>query len=110
MQQPPLEQLSEQRPERADARNSNLKQIEYREASMIAFTSVILSQQKRWGAKQFSNAFASSAKEPLSTTTVGSSTNIRWHEGMVSTSAKEGLLRQRGAVLWFTGMPNDSCS
>lgn len=49
-------------------------------------------------------AFSSNSKEPLATTTVGSSTNIRWHEGMVSTTAKEGILKQRGCVLWFTGL------
>lgn len=35
---------------------------------------------------------------------VGQSTNIKWHEGMVSTEAKENLLKQRGCVLWFTGL------
>lgn len=35
---------------------------------------------------------------------VGESTNIKWHEGAVSTSAKETLLGQRGCVLWFTGL------
>jgi adenylyl-sulfate kinase len=35
---------------------------------------------------------------------VGDSTNIKWHEGMVSTSTKEALLKQRGSVLWFTGL------
>lgn len=35
---------------------------------------------------------------------VGDSTNIKWHEGMVSTTTKERLLGQRGAVLWFTGL------
>jgi Mrp family chromosome partitioning ATPase len=35
---------------------------------------------------------------------VGNSTNIKWHEGAVPTSAKEKLLRQRGCVLWFTGL------
>jgi adenylylsulfate kinase len=35
---------------------------------------------------------------------VGSSTNIKWHEGGVSTNAKEQVLQQRGSVLWFTGL------
>jgi adenylylsulfate kinase len=35
---------------------------------------------------------------------VGSSTNIRWHEGAVSREAREGALNQKGAVLWFTGL------
>ena len=39
----------------------------------------------------------------LETTDVGNSTNIRWHETMVSRGDKELLLGQRGCVLWFTG-------
>jgi adenylylsulfate kinase len=35
---------------------------------------------------------------------VGSSTNIRWHEGAVSRDAREAALGQKGAVLWFTGL------
>ena len=35
---------------------------------------------------------------------VGDSTNIKWHETMVSRSDKERLLNQRGCVLWFTGL------
>jgi len=35
---------------------------------------------------------------------VGSSTNIKWHEGAVSTSTKEQILGQKGCVLWFTGL------
>ncbi|KAF8059728.1 APK2 [Scenedesmus sp. PABB004] len=35
---------------------------------------------------------------------VGSSTNIKWHEGGVSTEQKEQLLEQKGCVLWFTGL------
>ncbi|KAI8471145.1 MAG: adenosine 5'-phosphosulfate kinase [Monoraphidium minutum] len=35
---------------------------------------------------------------------VGSSTNIKWHEGAVSTERKEALLGQRGVVVWFTGL------
>lgn len=30
--------------------------------------------------------------------------NIFWHEGEVSRQDREKLLRQRGAVLWFTGL------
>jgi adenylylsulfate kinase len=57
------------------------------------------------GTASLIKAFSATAlKEPLATTTVGSSTNIRWHEGMVSTKAKEHILRQRGCVLWFTGL------
>ena len=35
---------------------------------------------------------------------IGSSTNIKWHEGGVARSAKEELLNQKGCVLWFTGL------
>lgn len=35
---------------------------------------------------------------------VGESTNIKWHETMVSRGDKERLLNQRGCVLWFTGL------
>jgi len=35
---------------------------------------------------------------------VGSSSNIRWHEGAVSREAREAALGQKGAVLWFTGL------
>ena len=35
---------------------------------------------------------------------VGSSTNIRWHEGAVSRDAREAALGQKGCVLWFTGL------
>jgi hypothetical protein len=35
---------------------------------------------------------------------VGSSTNIKWHEGGVPTEDKEKNLNQRGCVLWFTGL------
>jgi adenylylsulfate kinase len=31
-------------------------------------------------------------------------TNITWHEGHVGRRAREELLRQRGATLWFTGL------
>ncbi|GMH34233.1 hypothetical protein BSKO_02067 [Bryopsis sp. KO-2023] len=35
---------------------------------------------------------------------VGSSTNIKWHEGGVSRESKQELLDQRGCILWFTGL------
>lgn len=35
---------------------------------------------------------------------IGSSTNIKWHEGMVARESKERLLGQRGCILWFTGL------
>src|SRR5436305_282208 len=31
-------------------------------------------------------------------------TNITWHEGHVTREERCGLLRQRGATLWFTGL------
>jgi adenylylsulfate kinase len=31
-------------------------------------------------------------------------TNITWHEGHVTRDVRLGLLRQRGATLWFTGL------
>src|SRR3954462_14776185 len=31
-------------------------------------------------------------------------TNITWHEGHVDRPAREKLLRQKGATLWFTGL------
>jgi len=31
-------------------------------------------------------------------------TNITWHEGHVSREQRAGLLRQKGATLWFTGL------
>lgn len=35
---------------------------------------------------------------------VGQATNIKWHETMVTLDDKEKFLRQRGCVLWFTGL------
>ncbi|KAF6253440.1 adenosine 5'-phosphosulfate kinase [Scenedesmus sp. NREL 46B-D3] len=35
---------------------------------------------------------------------VGNSTNIKWHEGGVTTQQKEDMLEQKGCVLWFTGL------
>ena len=48
--------------------------------------------------------FCSEGEEKLSTTTVGSSTNIRWHEGSVSRQEKQGMLGQKAVVLWMTGL------
>jgi adenylylsulfate kinase len=31
-------------------------------------------------------------------------TNITWHEGQITRKDRERLLRQKGAVLWFTGL------
>ena len=35
---------------------------------------------------------------------VGDSTNIKWHETMVTRGDKEKLMGQKGCVLWFTGL------
>ncbi|KAJ9521762.1 hypothetical protein QJQ45_015321 [Haematococcus lacustris] len=35
---------------------------------------------------------------------VEQSTNIKWHEGAVPTSAKETIMGQQGCVVWFTGL------
>lgn len=47
---------------------------------------------------------ASHALSGMTAYDVGSSTNIKWHEGGVSRDAKQDLLDQRGVVLWFTGL------
>src|SRR3954452_18395785 len=31
-------------------------------------------------------------------------TNITWHEGHVTREERQGLLKQKGATLWFTGL------
>ncbi|MEW5301479.1 MAG: hypothetical protein WDW36_004338 [Sanguina aurantia] len=60
------------------------------------------------GQQQHLSFSSSSAAAPTSTPRVvhdvGRSTNIRWQEGAVPTDVKEGLLKQRGCVLWFTGL------
>jgi adenylylsulfate kinase len=37
-------------------------------------------------------------------------TNITWHHGHVDRAAREKLLRQRGATIWFTGLPSSGKS
>jgi len=37
-------------------------------------------------------------------------TNITWHEGHVSLEQRERLLGQRGALIWFTGLPSSGKS
>jgi adenylylsulfate kinase len=32
------------------------------------------------------------------------STNITWHEGHITRSEREGLLKQKGLTIWFTGL------
>ncbi|KGN52751.1 adenylyl-sulfate kinase 3 [Cucumis sativus] len=36
--------------------------------------------------------------------TVGNSTNIKWHECSVGKNEKQSLLKQKGCVIWFTGL------
>jgi adenylylsulfate kinase len=36
--------------------------------------------------------------------TANKATNITWHEGHVSRDERHGLLRQKGATIWFTGL------
>ena len=31
-------------------------------------------------------------------------TNVTWHEGHATRAERNGLLRQQGATLWFTGL------
>ncbi|CAI7882691.1 unnamed protein product [Closterium sp. NIES-53] len=44
------------------------------------------------------------AGEPPQVYTVGSSTNIKWHETKVGKEERERLLGQRGCVIWMTGL------
>jgi adenylylsulfate kinase len=37
-------------------------------------------------------------------------TNITWHEGHVDREQRNKLLRQRGATIWFTGLPSSGKS
>lgn len=42
--------------------------------------------------------------------TTTKATNIVWHEGHVDRSAREQLLRQKGATIWLTGLPSSGKS
>ncbi|KAJ3104325.1 Adenylyl-sulfate kinase [Physocladia obscura] len=46
----------------------------------------------------------SSTVSKLETTSVGSSTNIRFHEGAFTRQERETLLGRKGFVIWFTGL------
>ncbi|MFQ6070046.1 MAG: adenylyl-sulfate kinase [Candidatus Aminicenantales bacterium] len=37
-------------------------------------------------------------------------TNITWHEGKISKKEREKLLKQKGVVIWFTGLPSSGKS
>jgi len=41
---------------------------------------------------------------------VGKATNVVWHQTKVTRKQREELLRQRGVVLWFTGLPSSGKS
>jgi adenylylsulfate kinase len=86
-----------------------------------AWTNAAAQQQQQQAAFAAANAaapFASSAappppppadadakpKKPFTAYDVGASTNIKWHEGGVPLEDKERLLKQKGTVLWFTGL------
>mmetsp|Transcript_7410 Transcript_7410/g.26072 ORF Transcript_7410/g.26072 Transcript_7410/m.26072 type:complete len:258 (-) Transcript_7410:501-1274(-) len=48
--------------------------------------------------------YGSAASNTVDAYQVGSSTNIKWHEGSVSREQREKLADQKGCVLWFTGL------
>lgn len=54
--------------------------------------------------KIFRPAFFSTESDKLSTTTIGKSTNIRFHESSVPREVREELINQRGCILWMTGL------
>ena len=37
-------------------------------------------------------------------------TNITWHQSLISKENREGLLNQKGVVIWFTGLPSSGKS
>jgi len=37
-------------------------------------------------------------------------TNITWHEGHVDRVDRQKLLKQKGATIWFTGLPSSGKS
>ncbi|XP_020406873.1 adenylyl-sulfate kinase 3 isoform X2 [Zea mays] len=46
----------------------------------------------------------SSSSSALVTSTVGKSTNILWHECAIGQKERQGLLNQKGCVVWITGL------
>lgn len=58
----------------------------------------------RAASSSMSGASTSAGRAVSTAYDVGSSTNIKWHEGAVPTQEKEVLLNQRGCVVWFTGL------
>ncbi|KAJ3209819.1 Adenylyl-sulfate kinase [Entophlyctis luteolus] len=49
-------------------------------------------------------AASPSGPAPLATTSVGLSTNIRFHEGAFTRQEREALLGRKGLTIWFTGL------
>lgn len=47
---------------------------------------------------------SSSSSSALVTSTVGKSTNILWHECAIGQKERQGLLNQKGCVVWITGL------
>jgi adenylylsulfate kinase len=45
-----------------------------------------------------------SSSSALVTSTVGKSTNILWHECAIGQKERQGLLNQKGCVVWITGL------
>jgi len=69
---------------------------------MLART--LLSRGMRAPVRQARFMSSSSDDDKLSTTDVGKSTNIRFHEGTVSRDTREEILNQRGCIVWMTGL------
>jgi adenylylsulfate kinase len=44
------------------------------------------------------------ARETVANMTANKATNITWHEGHATRAERSGLLKQKGATLWFTGL------
>ena len=63
-----------------------------------------LSRRARSLQSSFANAMNMSSDVKVDAYTVGSASNIKFHEGMVERETKEKLLKQKGVVLWFTGL------
>lgn len=42
--------------------------------------------------------------------TIQKATNITWHDGAITKPDRERMLRQKGVVIWFTGLPSSGKS
>lgn len=56
------------------------------------------------GCNSDDNFTINDCKDALKTSTVGNSTNIAWHKCAVEKSDRQELLRQKGCVIWITGL------